>query len=221
MVNLLDSQSGPDNTMNSNDSLHFKNKLLENLNLSLWKEDIVLINLEDLPDDVKKKFEAYSMNFIHPDDYKEWNFDKIWYIEHNFPDAYKTYFATQDKEYDDGYIEKLIYLFEKNYEGTKIWHGEIRLCTKYNDNKKFQKKFKDKPFVGFIQTEDAFLKKGYGLIRLIHMNQLVNKEFGLKLYSSTLFVEWSWAEKNREKLVEYGMAKKYLDTDWKNRFSFI
>lgn len=207
--------------MKSHDSLHSKNKLLENLNLSDWKEDIVFISLEDLPEDVKIKFEAYSMNLIYPEDYKEWNFEKIWYIQHNFPEPYITYFATQDKQYEDGYMEKLIYLFEQNDQGIKIWHGEIRLCLDYDDEKIFQNFFKDKPFVGFTQTENYFLKKGYGLLRLIHMNQILIKEFGLKLYSSTLFVEWSWAKRNREKLVDYGLATETIDSNWKSRFSFV
>lgn len=219
MVNLLESDSLNDNIMKSHDSLDFKHKLLENLNLSDWKEDIVFISLEDLPEDVKIKFEAYSMNFIHQEDYREWNFEKIWYIQHNFPEPYITYFATQDKQYEDGYTEKLIYLFEQNDQGIKIWHGEIRLCLDYDDEKIFQNFFKDKPFEGFTNTEENFLKKGYGLLRWIHMNYLVNKIFALKLYSSDLLAPW--AKRNREKLVEYGLATETIDSNWKSRFSFV
>lgn len=221
MVNLLESDSLNDNVMKSNDSLDFKHKLLENLNLSDWKEDIVTISLEDLPEDVKEKFEAYSMNFINPDDYKEWNFEKVWYIEHSFPNAYTTYFATQDKKYDDDSVEKIIYLFEKDKRGVKIWHAEIRLCVYHNDPEVFQTFFKDKPFVGFTKTENDFLKKWYGVLRSIHMNQLVNEEFDLKLYSSDVMCQWSGSKRNRQKLVEYGLAKKFLDNDWNIRFSFI
>ncbi len=219
MVNLFESKIWEKNDIKFSDGWDFKNKLLENLNLSDWKENIVFISLKDVPADARKRFEGCSKSFIYSEDYKEWNFEKIWYIQYNFPEPYITYFATQDKEYDTGSIEKLIYLFEKNYEWEKIWHGEIRLCIHNNNEKIFQNFFKDKPFVGFTQTEEDFFKKGYGILRLIHMNQLVTKEFGLKLYSSELPAPW--AKRNREKLVEYGLAKQFLDNNWNIRYSFV
>jgi hypothetical protein len=51
------------------------------------------------------------------------------------------------------------------------------------------------------------------------MNYLVNQIFALKLYSSDLLAPW--AKRNREKLVEYGLATKSLDNNWKTMFSFI
>lgn len=140
--------------------------------LQTQEDKLIEIRRKDIPEDAMKHFEWASERFILPEEYKEWNFEKYRYIQH---DGYKTYVATQDKNTRD-FIEKEIYLYETDTTWANIWHGEVRLGITEDPY------FKDKPFVWFTQTEEDFVHQWYGGKRIITMNNICKQIRWLPLH---------------------------------------
>ncbi|MFA7298272.1 MAG: hypothetical protein WC010_01370 [Candidatus Absconditabacterales bacterium] len=182
------------------------------------EEQIIEIKREDIPKEVIVLFEGYSRLYILPEEYKEGNFEQYGYIKHTTPTSFITYFALQEKTIDKKYKEKQIYLFERDKKGNKIGHGEIRLGIEYK--KKDEDFFKDKPFVGFTDTEDDYKNKGYGKKRIQTMNMISKQTRGLKLHSDVLFSDPN-AQKIRERLEKEGLAKRYKRKNGRDRFCFV
>jgi hypothetical protein len=164
------------------------------------KGEIKSITLEDIPSHIMERFEGYSKRFIIPEEYRKNNFDYAFLLESK---NYMTYIISQEKNYkEENHVEKSIYLFEYNSNSENIGHGEIRFG--YESEKAF---FKDKPFVGFTQTEDKFQRQGYGLNRLRIMNGLSYMFFNLPLNSDETLT--NKAKKVWNKLLDNTEAKKY------------
>jgi hypothetical protein len=161
------------------------------------------ISIKDLPADVLKSFEGSSKRFILPEDYKPGDFKKIFLVEHDNGDL--TYIGNQIKNYWNESTEDLSYLFERRGQ-EKIGHGELRYDISSDDEF-----FKNKPFVGFTETEKEYHKTGLGRRRLFLLNALAQSLYDQPLYSSTLIADE--ARSLWEKLVVEGKAEKFKEGD--------
>ena len=202
--------------------LWMQSKNLMEILKNLWSDEIVIndLSLEDLPDNILKFFEAKSSLFLLPGEYKKWNFDRIWVIHHAIPIAYMTYFILQDKEFYDGSLKKIIYTYEQDLLGNKIGDGEVVVLLK-DEWKRVGMDVRNKPFVWFTSTQSWRLKQWFGLMRLLHLNELSKNMLWYKLYSSIDLMDWTWAKRSREKLIELWKAEEDLSYTTFKRYRFI
>ncbi len=189
------------------ENLDFKNKKFD---LEKVKDDfckffrgssIEEIDLNNIPKEAMTFFENHSELLISSKDYKPGNFEFFFLIKHSNGDI--TYLAQQTKNYHEKVgIERLTYFWEtRNKEN--IGHGELR----YNISDK-DEFFKNKPFVGFSETEKEFQKQGLGKRRLLLMNAYSQMLYQLPLYSSDIITpkaENIWVQLEGE-----GLAQKLI-----------
>lgn len=183
--------------------------------------NITATDLDSVPTEVKRRLENYSQSFILPEEYRPNNFDATFVVE--YPNGDKSYIAEQTKTYKTlienepgSETEKLSYIFDTRGEGIS-GHAELR----YNISNK-SKYFKNKPFVGYNDTEREFQRSGLGWRRIRLMNALARTKYDAPLYSDTLMSEQ--AEGLWQKLVKEGKVKKikegkvyrYVLTNWQS-----
>lgn len=166
------------------------------------------ITESEIPEDVRQRFERRSQLFIRRQDYRPGNFEGFFAVQHTNGD--RTYLACQTKTYDTGDTESLTY-FVDTRDGQDIGHSELRFNVSNPADY-----FKQKPFVGYTHTEEAFRRQGLGLRRLEEMNAFTQAHFHLPLYSDTLNAE----EGLWEDLVAQGRARKFKEGR-KLRYAFL
>ena len=164
--------------------------------------------ITEIPKNALNFFERRSRRFIKPEDYAPENFSRLMLVAHANGD--KTYIATQLKSYELDYSEELTYLIDFNTQKQKTGHAEIR----YDLSGKFDI-FKGKPFVGYNQTDDEFLRSGLGLRRLRIMNAISQMYYAVPLNSGSAISEEE--RKVWQKLVKNGEARKYRQRIYGNR----
>lgn len=178
----------------------------------LYNIDLVVLSYEDVPKVAMKHFERQSSRFLHPDEYHERDFTKLFQYTQGNGDV--VYVAQQDKTYSaNGHTERLTY-FVGTRDGEKT--GDLELRYALTDQQDF---FKDKPFVGFTNTEDDFVRQGLAVTRLEDANAYSLAEHGYLLHSGDLVADeakGAWA-----KLIAAGKAEEYEDRPGKTRFRFL
>jgi hypothetical protein len=167
---------------------------------------------EDIPERAMTYFEAKSRDTHRTDEYIEGNFERFLVITHDNGD--RTYVATQTVTYPtNGDTERLAYLMDFNEAGSPVGGGEIRHNTSNQDNY-----FRDKPFVGFTITDQAYQRRGFGKRRLNMMNALSRSLHGNPIHSDTNMAPN--AENLWKNLVEEGAARAYKEGQH-NRYMFL
>ena len=167
------------------------------------------IQESEIPEAVMEIFERKSAQFINKDKYQPRNFEVYFVINHTSGD--RTYLAQQTKTYETNKdTERLVYFVDAR-DDRILGYSELR-----NNISNPSEYFKDKPFVGYTETEKEFRNHGLGTRRLLLMNAFSLTQYGRPLNSDTLNSEMSlW-----ENLVKRGLAKKFQKS--KNiRYSFI
>ncbi|MDQ5883583.1 MAG: hypothetical protein QG654_497 [Patescibacteria group bacterium] len=154
------------------------------------------ISIDQVSDNAIKFFEGASQRFILPEEYYPGNFEGLFLLKHENGDI--TYVATQIK-----FDEYNTYFFDTR-DGEEIGHGELRFAKDSEDEF-----FKDKPFVGFTDTEENFRRQGLGERRLLEMGAYSRQIYNLPIYSDTLISENAKALWN--KFVSLGMAEVFIE----------
>ena len=168
------------------------------------------VDSENVPKKAMKFFENQSLQLILPEEYKPGNFEKFFVIKHKNGD--ETYVAEQVKTYHNEDTERLSYFWDSRNSKT-IGHGELR----WSLSKK-SKFFKNKPFVGFTETEKEFQRQGLAERRLHMLDAFARMTYGFPLYSSDVVTPRAinlW-----EKLVREGRAKKFKSGE-PDRYCFL
>ncbi len=165
---------------------------------------------KEIPAEAMEFFEKESLQLILPEEYKPRNFENFFVIKHKNGD--KTYAAEQTKTYHNGDTERLSYFLDAR-NSKSIGHGELRWSL--SNKSGF---FKDKPFVGFTETEKEYQRQGLAERRLYMLNAFSKMTYGFALYSSD--VVDSRAINLWEKLVNEGKAKKFKSGEY-DRYVFL
>jgi hypothetical protein len=168
------------------------------------------VKADQVPEEAMAFFERSSSLYINFQDYKRGNFSSFFVIE--YADNLKTFLAQQTKTYWNGDMEELTHLIDLSREMSKIGHGEIRMAL--HNRRKY---FRNKPFVGYTETNSDMQGQGLGTRRLLVMNALCQMFYGLPLNSSTLVSEL--AKRRWERLATEGKARMYMEGK-KQRFVF-
>src|ERR1035437_9640835 len=175
---------------------------------------IEIINAEKVPSIAKDFFEFKSRSLMAPRDYRPGNFSAFFLISHNSGGV--TYVVQQTKIYDhkEGATETLVHIIDVDQFGNKQGDGEIR--NNVSDNRAY---FKNKPFVGWTETEENLRGKGLGLglRRLLMMNALSQMLYGLPLHTDTIITRSSGRILKR--LARKGKIDKYKEGE-RNRYVF-
>jgi len=165
-----------------------------------------------IPNQVMEWFEGRSSLLIDPRNYLQGNFSAFYVINHQSGD--RTFAARQTKTYDtNGDTEELVYLIDVDSDGIEEGHGEIRMNISNDDPY-----FKNKPFVGYTETEGGFRRQGLGTRRLLMMNTFTQMLYDLPLHSDTLIADD--ARRLWERLAVEGKAIKYPEGQ-NERFRFV
>ncbi len=180
--------------------------------------EIEKVAVADVPEEVLHFFEFKSGQFLSSNDYKLGNFEGFFRVRHR--GGKETFLAQQTKTYPKGFLEagdteRLTYFVDM--DGDKIiGRAELKLNVKCP--KEYLEYFKDKPFIGWIETDKNLRKQGLGTRRMYLMNAYSRMLYGLPLYSDTvnsLPMESLW-----EKLVGEGRARKFKEVEY-NRFNVL
>lgn len=171
------------------------------------------IGIDQIPEEVMKKFEGYSARFISPQDYKEKNFDSFFKITHDNKD--ETYIAKQLKELanaDEKIKEEDTYFIDTRDQFI-IGNGELRFDMSLRDGG-----FLRKPFIGYTGTTENYQRQGLGVRRIEVMNAFSEMHYNSPVYSDSLLSPS--AEKVWEFLQTSGHAEKIQEGDL-YRFRYI
>jgi hypothetical protein len=190
------------------------NKIIENFNFYQSFAKASEISLDDIPSDIMKKFEHHSSRFIPTREYKPKDF--IFSLKTTFDNGDYSYSALHPVLYEKGSRNeaKEFDLYSIELDRTDNLSGNFEL--RYNlRNHPY---FTNKPFVGFVETEEDFQRQGLGIRKHKTMNALSHAIYGLALHSDTLNLENE--KKLLEKLASLGEVTRYLE-DGKDRFVFI
>jgi hypothetical protein len=188
------------------------NSQKEEVVLSVFKKyfpdaEICEVGLADIPKKVLEYFEFKSSQFLDPDKYKKNNFENFFVVRHR--DGLLTYVAQQTKDYNDNDVEKLTFFADYKNDAV-VGRAELRLKIKCAKEK--EPYFKNKPFVGWIETKENLRKSGLGTKRLFLMNSVSQMCYNLPLYSDT--VNSPEMKSLWEELVKSGMATKFKEGDY-------
>jgi len=162
----------------------------ETYNLAVFNEyfpdgKIKELRPEEIPEDVMIYFELKSSELLMPEEYKPKNFEKFFVVTH--PDNKQTFLAQQTKEYSKKIlIEKVTYFAD--FENEKIM-SRAELVFNTRCDKKYEKFFKNKPFVGWISTPRDVRKTGMAKRIILMMNAYSQAAYNLPLYSDTNFTD--------------------------------
>lgn len=170
------------------------------------------IELTDVPPAALEEFERLARLYVNQDTYQPYAYRQVFTIDHL--DGSRSFAVSKEKKYGheeekgEGSLpvqtEISTFVVDADAEGALLGHGEIR----YNvsDPSAY---FLDKPFVGYIKTEDYARRGGLGLRRLETMNALAQAQYGRPLHSDTLVNEK--ARSLWERLVASGRARKFKE----------
>lgn len=162
----------------------------------------------DAPEAAMEVFEHKSAQFINRDKYRPRNFEFYFVINHVNGD--RTYLAQQTKTYDTNKDTERLTYFVDMRGNQVLGYSELR-----NNISNLREYFRDKPFVGYTETEKDFRNQGLGTRRLLLMNAFSGAQYSLPLNSDTLNSEVSvW-----EDLVQKGQAQKFQEGEHL-RYSF-
>ena len=128
------------------------------------------------------------------------------------PGEITTYIAEHSKAYAAvAEVESNAYVVDLDPDGRQVGAGEIRFAL--TNTRDF---FRDKPFVGWTETEPGHQRQGLGKRRLLIMNLAATALYKHPLHSGTLMSDD--AESLWQKLTADGLAEKYTekDTAYKN-----
>lgn len=177
-----------------------------------WESRAEPLNEDQIPENVMTWFEGRSAMLIHPRNYRRGNFTAFYVIRHR-DDI--TYAARQTKTYRDtsGDTEDLVYLIDVDSDGNEEGHAEIRLNISNEESY-----FKDKPFVGYTTTQEAYRNKGLGTRRLFIMNAMSQMLHCFPLHSDTLISDE--AKRLWERLEGEGKAVKFREGEH-DRYKFV
>jgi hypothetical protein len=157
--------------------------------------------LVELPEDVQERLEALAMRYLSFERYVPGQFHDVQRIVIGEGDV--IYAARTIKEYPEAGTEESTFVVD--VKGDEIvGHGEVRYHLT-NDSGYF----KDKPFVGFTETDGNHRREGLGERRLRAMNALAQQKYGKPIHSDTVISEE--ARKLWEKLVTEGRATMYKE----------
>jgi len=204
------------------------------------EETMIEIRKEDVSKEAMKLFESYSERDTPwhlvsekgkrkmEEKYTPWDFNRCRCVIHTSPAHYITYMALHKGETIDETPQEAIYLFDQTPNGDTLWHGRIALYTWFEKAVKEFHEYENKPFIGFTETESDdisesevdYRRKWYGKKRLEMMNQVAQETRWLNINSNPSFCHDD-QERTRKRLVQEGKAKKYTQTDWKERYCFI
>lgn len=130
------------------------------------------------------------------------------------PDGTNTYAAVHQKKLDtNGETDICIYAADIGQDNTPLGYGEVVR----NISPDIGTAYYNKPFIGYILTEDGHRGQGLGTRRYITLNALSQMIHHLPLYSSDLISDE--ARSVWENLVRDGKATSYLD-GLKTRYVF-
>lgn len=176
-------------------NLHIKTEISYMFNQHFSEGRISEVKMLGIPCVAVNLFEGMSRRFILPEEYKLGNFKRFYRVD--LEDRGNIYVATQTKQ------EDLIYLIELNYSEVRVGYGKVRVDV---DNKD---PTKPTPycFIGFIETEEDFQRRGLGERRLCVMNALSRAPYGSPLYSCETITEWS-GQSFMERLYEKGIVQR-------------
>jgi len=178
--------------------------------------EIETVATAEIPEEVLHFFEFKSGQFLSPNDYTLGNFDNFFRVRHR--DGKATFLAQQTKTYPKGFLEagdteRLTYFVDMG--GDKIiGRSELRLNVKCP--KECLEYFKDKPFIGWIETDKNLRGRGLGTRRLYLINAYSRMLYGLPLYSDT--VNSPEMKSLWETLVKQGKAEKFEEVNY-DRFN--
>jgi|GEM_PF-4990159 len=158
-------------------------------------------------------FEARSAMYISRELYKPRNFNRLLWISHE--DGSRTFVAEQNKTYESttGHTEEIVHFFVRmnDASGSKIGHAEIR-----RDISAKNAIFDGRPFIGFINTESEYRRRGHGTHLLRLMALYSRLRFEKTLYSATLISET--LKPLLEKLCKCGLARPNQYRYGENKF---
>ena len=167
------------------------------------------ISLESVPDDIVAFFVRFD-NRNPPNDTLPEDF-KLLCIQHDNQDT--TYIAKHFKTFENTGDTEEITLIADMRDNDRIGYAELR----YNTNP--HEFYRDKPFIGSINTDPEVRRTGLGTRRIKLMNALCRMQYGNPLYSDT--VNSSLMIATWEKLVETGYARKFKVDEKYDRYVFI
>lgn len=127
------------------------------------------INMAEVPAEALKYFEFKDRQFVSPKE-KPSGFEDFLVVRH--ADGKQTFIAQQTKTYSESFLEagdteRLTYFVDA--DGDKIiGRSELKLNIKCP--KECREYFKDKPFVGWIETDKNSRGQGLGTRRMYLMN---------------------------------------------------
>lgn len=156
----------------------------------------------DMPEAVQELLEDLAARYQ--------NFER--YVPGRFHDVQKVaigpddvlYIARTVKEYGgEAGTEESTFVVDVK-EGGIAGRGEVRYHLTNNEDY-----FKDKPFVGFTETEKEHRRAGLAERRLRLMNALSQQKYGKPIHSDTVITEE--ARRLWEKLVDEGKARMYKE----------
>lgn len=179
------------------------------------RETLTFIGYRSLTVAALKLFEWFSERFKDPKSYVALDFHEL--LKIRGAGSVVTYVAWHTMVHQDAGLETCLFLCETTRRGKLVGHGEIRFEPMNQD-----RFFKDKPFVGYSATEEAYGGKGLGLERLVRMNALTLALWGLYLHSDTHIIGGIQSTEYHiwSRLVEMENVARYMEGK-QERFKFI
>ncbi len=162
---------------------------------------IDIADYENLPDTVKDIFQFKAIQFTDEKEVAPDSFKFVRVITHD--DKNLSYCSSFEKTLStNGEDDRCIVVVDIDPSGELIGYGEVV----NNLSEDIGSSYSNEPFVGYVQTEEKFQRKGFGLRRYIVMNALSQMINRLPLHSPSS--RRPEATGVWEKLVEMGQAKK-------------
>lgn len=170
------------------------------------------IKLGKIPKQIRISLENATKRFMLEKDYKDLEY--IMSLRFDYLNGDFNYGILYPTKYSCGDSEISLYFLEFNKDKKETGHAELRY--NYSNPSPY---FKDKPFIGYIATEDEFQRQGLGIRRHRIMNILALSIYAQVLHADTIMTEPEL--KVWKKLVELGEARHYLEREKTDRFCFI
>jgi len=175
------------------------------------------VGIDGIPPGILDYFEDKSRRFISPGDYQPRNFNGFFVARHQNGDV--TYSAKQIKKYPDsgdhqGDTEESTYFVDMR-DDRLTGRGELRKSL--TDTSEY---FKDKPFAGWISTEEGYEREGLATRMIMMMHAMSEALYGQPLYSDTI-IESEKMVHLWKKLVKEGKAKKFTEEGGRDRYVLI
>lgn len=170
------------------------------------------IKLRRVPREPRLILERASKRFMSPEEYK--GLEQIMSLEFDYSNGDFGYGLIYPTKYSNGDSEISLYFIEYNKKKEETGHAELRY--NYSNPSPY---FKDKPFIGWVSTEERYQRQGLGIRKHRVMNALALAIYDKVLHADTVMTEYEF--KVWKKLVELGEARHYLEKKKLDRFCFI